>query len=170
MAHKSHPDRNANDPNATKVMQSINEAYDVLSDSTRRAEYDAALNAPETTPQAQPAEAHYPPPSASGNKFQFLVLLLAAALGFILLSFAFNHSAPPPAAALPVTMPAPLQAAPEATPEKLANCTFSAAKNFAVPPPLLLAILSAEDGSAGDEIPAAGGSRDLGLMRINSAL
>lgn len=39
LALKYHPDTNKS-PDATRRMQAINEAYEVLSDSTRRAKYD----------------------------------------------------------------------------------------------------------------------------------
>jgi DnaJ-class molecular chaperone len=39
LAAKYHPDRNAS-PNATRQMQALNEAYAVLSDPLKRAEYD----------------------------------------------------------------------------------------------------------------------------------
>jgi DnaJ-class molecular chaperone len=41
LAFKFHPDRNAEDPNAAEHMKVINEAYAVLSDPAKRAEYDA---------------------------------------------------------------------------------------------------------------------------------
>ncbi|MEA5050703.1 MAG: molecular chaperone DnaJ [Oscillospiraceae bacterium] len=40
MAKKYHPDLNPDDPNATKKMQEVNEAYEVLSDKQKRAKYD----------------------------------------------------------------------------------------------------------------------------------
>ena len=41
---KYHPDRNPNDPGATRKFQEINEAYEHLSDPQRRAQYNAELN------------------------------------------------------------------------------------------------------------------------------
>jgi len=40
-----HPDRNK-DPKALEMMKAVNEAYEVLSDSTKRAKYDAFLHRP----------------------------------------------------------------------------------------------------------------------------
>lgn len=40
MAKKYHPDLNPDDPNATKKMQEVNEAYEVLSDKQKKAKYD----------------------------------------------------------------------------------------------------------------------------------
>jgi len=43
---KYHPDRNKNDPEKVKIYQKMNEAYEVLSDETRRKEYDMMRNNP----------------------------------------------------------------------------------------------------------------------------
>lgn len=40
LAQKYHPDRNANDVDAARIMKLINEAYEVLSDPLKRAEHD----------------------------------------------------------------------------------------------------------------------------------
>lgn len=40
LAQKYHPDRNPDNPNAERIMQIINKAYEVLSDPIRRAEHD----------------------------------------------------------------------------------------------------------------------------------
>lgn len=40
LAQKYHPDKNPNNPNAQKIMQVINKAYEVLSDPIKRAEHD----------------------------------------------------------------------------------------------------------------------------------
>jgi DnaJ family protein A protein 3 len=40
MAKKFHPDMNKNDPNAQKKFQEVSEAYEVLSDETKRKQYD----------------------------------------------------------------------------------------------------------------------------------
>jgi len=44
LAFQYHPDRNANDPHAADHMKRINEAYAVLSNTTKRQEYDAYRN------------------------------------------------------------------------------------------------------------------------------
>src|SRR3990167_4009957 len=41
MAMKCHPDKNPDDPNATKRFQELNEAYQTLSDPNERAWYDS---------------------------------------------------------------------------------------------------------------------------------
>ena len=43
LARKHHPDRSPDSASATRQMQAVNEAYRVLGDARRRAEYDAAL-------------------------------------------------------------------------------------------------------------------------------
>ena len=40
LAKKYHPDTNKTDPNASKKFQEVSEAYEVLSDETKRKEYD----------------------------------------------------------------------------------------------------------------------------------
>ena len=40
LAKQFHPDANKSNPNATKRFQEVQEAYDVLSDTTKRANYD----------------------------------------------------------------------------------------------------------------------------------
>ena len=40
LAKKYHPDTNKDDPNASKKFQEVSEAYEVLSDETKRKEYD----------------------------------------------------------------------------------------------------------------------------------
>jgi curved DNA-binding protein CbpA len=42
LALSRHPDRNANDPDATKTFQLLQAAYEILSDETKRQEYDDA--------------------------------------------------------------------------------------------------------------------------------
>lgn len=40
LAKKYHPDTNKDDPNASKKFQEVSEAYEILSDDTKRSEYD----------------------------------------------------------------------------------------------------------------------------------
>lgn len=40
LAKKYHPDTNKDDPNASKKFQEVSEAYEILSDDTKRKEYD----------------------------------------------------------------------------------------------------------------------------------
>lgn len=40
LAKKYHPDTNKDDPNAKKKFQEVSEAYEILSDDTKRKEYD----------------------------------------------------------------------------------------------------------------------------------
>lgn len=40
LVQKYHPDRNPNNPDAERIMQLINKAYEVLSDPIKRAEHD----------------------------------------------------------------------------------------------------------------------------------
>lgn len=40
LAKQYHPDTNKNDPNASKKFQEVSEAYEILSDETKRQEYD----------------------------------------------------------------------------------------------------------------------------------
>jgi len=44
LAKKYHPDRNANDENALRKFQEVNEAYEVLSNEDSRIEYDKKLS------------------------------------------------------------------------------------------------------------------------------
>ena len=57
LARKHHPDLNPGDPSAEDRMEEINNAYEVLSDQKRRAEYDGYVR------QAEPKQA---PQSANG--------------------------------------------------------------------------------------------------------
>lgn len=47
LAHKYHPDRNQGDAEATRMMQLINHAYEILSDPIKKAEYDKLIEAQE---------------------------------------------------------------------------------------------------------------------------
>jgi len=66
LSHQYHPDHNANDPEATKIMQVINLAYDVLSDPVKRKEHDAwiARMEAEREPSREPPFAEHGPESA----------------------------------------------------------------------------------------------------------
>ena len=43
LAMKYHPDRNSDDPNASEKFKEASEAYEVLSDTSKRSAYDLSL-------------------------------------------------------------------------------------------------------------------------------
>lgn len=53
LASKYHPDKNPDNPNAQKIMQIINQAYEVLSDPIKRAEHDRWIAEQEKIHQTQ---------------------------------------------------------------------------------------------------------------------
>ena len=55
LSQKFHPDRNPDKPNATRNFQLINQAYEVLSNSTRRRAHDDWIAAEEAKQRAAPA-------------------------------------------------------------------------------------------------------------------
>lgn len=61
LSQKFHPDRNPNDPGATRTFQIINTAYEVLSDPLKRREHDDWIA---STESEEPA--HVPPPIPAG--------------------------------------------------------------------------------------------------------
>lgn len=65
LSKKYHPDLNS-DPDATRVMSIINVAYEVLSDPSKRVEYDALIRQEEL--ENKEAEANPPPPSQTQNQ------------------------------------------------------------------------------------------------------
>ncbi len=56
LAQKYHPDRNANNPNAERIMKIINTAYQVLIDPVRRAEHDKWIDEQEKKYQTQSSQ------------------------------------------------------------------------------------------------------------------
>lgn len=81
LSQKFHPDRNPDDPNATRTFQIINTAYEVLSDPVKRREHDDWIAASEAEIPARPhadPRPHFhshgpgpqevPPPFASGPR------------------------------------------------------------------------------------------------------
>jgi curved DNA-binding protein CbpA len=56
-ARALHPDRNPDDPDADEKFSAVREAYEVLSDTARRHEYDQRRRRPRTPPVARPAPA-----------------------------------------------------------------------------------------------------------------
>ncbi len=69
LARKYHPDADAS-PDATERMRKLNEAYEVLSDPAKRAEYDALLGRarPHAASERQKHErTSSPPPSRSAS-------------------------------------------------------------------------------------------------------
>lgn len=67
LSKKYHPDLNS-DPDATRVMSIINVAYEVLSDPSKRVEYDALIRQEE--PENTEAEANPSPPPPSQTQSQ----------------------------------------------------------------------------------------------------
>jgi len=193
LAQKNHPDKNIGDPSATNIMQTINQAYDVLSDPQKRTDYDAMLIRPEPVREQgssqgsqrgsyTQSEPTYPPPApgaSGGAQALFLIAFLAVA-AFAVFFIVFSHShvgAATSATALPLH-PVSSMARPNRTPafvpketssRELAVCIFAAAKTYGVPPQLVLSLLSAEGGAPGEKLPGAGHTYDLGLMHINSS-
>lgn len=184
MAQKNHPDKNVGNPRATFVMQEINSAYDVLSDSSRRAAYDDELRrtaAPPPrssyTPQSPaPRAPDTPPPPVRYPKrtgrFPFFLVMICA-LGFIFVNYAARYlpfagfTAPPPQERMTRLARPPVVS--ELTPQALAECVFTASRQHSVPPALLLGLLSAEGGTVGLATPRGANGFDLGLLQINSS-
>lgn len=191
LAHKNHPDKNINDPEATATMQAINLAYDILSDPQKRADYDAWLNQEEMrekartqavrrqpsspasgrTSKAAPSRQPYQAKPRSGLGSLIFVVILVAAL-FTAFFVSGSISLPrllPPKPSVPAS--AETFTARETTPRELATCIFMAAKTYGIPPSLLLGLLSAEGGAVGEKTPVSASgypSYDMGLMQINS--
>ncbi|MBU6475256.1 MAG: DnaJ domain-containing protein [Alphaproteobacteria bacterium] len=187
LAQTNHPDKNLDNPAATEAMQEINQAYAVLSDPQKRAEYDlwlgrqeAAIGAEWTQPPPRAPSSAPASPRHAGRRTGALILLaaLAGAMAFSFSYSAFLHPVAPPA--LPAPSVPPSRAADKsmsggasrapgapATERRLAGCVFAAASAYDVPPAVILGLLSAEDGAAGRETPAQEGD-DLGPLQINS--
>jgi DnaJ-class molecular chaperone len=72
LSQKHHPDRNANSPDAIRVIQIINLAYEVLSDPTKRREHDDWIARTEAESQDAfgRSGAHYANGSTHGNTTQ----------------------------------------------------------------------------------------------------
>jgi curved DNA-binding protein CbpA len=75
LSQKYHPDRNPNSPDAIRIIQIINTAYEVLSDPVKRHEHDNWIARAEATPQeataaTAPPHAEYssPPPQGRYSK------------------------------------------------------------------------------------------------------
>lgn len=67
LSRQYHPDHNPNDPDATRVMQVINQAYDVLSDPVRRREHDEWIARMEAEQQHSPSHLQEPAFEPSWN-------------------------------------------------------------------------------------------------------
>jgi curved DNA-binding protein CbpA len=68
LSRQHHPDHNPNDPEATKIMQVINQAYDVLSDPVKRREHDEWIARMESENTAAPSFAGNSAFSASSRE------------------------------------------------------------------------------------------------------
>ena len=186
LAQAHHPDKNLDNPDATEAMQEINQAYAVLSDPQRRADYDMSLARAEEAERAvwtQPP----PAPQQQGNAARPasrapMVIFVTALVGAMIFSFSYAYifKVSPRAASgtAPETAPAPPQPVlrkieqtasdPRAAERRLADCVFSAASAYDVRPSVLLALFSAAGGASGDETPAADGGSGLGAMQVNT--
>nr|UOP05287.1 J domain-containing protein [Conchiformibius kuhniae] len=152
LSKRYHPDLNA-DPDAHRIMQLINRAYEVLSDPSSRAEHDRWIRAQyrrqyEVMPQPityyYAAEAAAPP--AKPALRQTKLLLLLSALTLLLAVFAFwlglgwlQRPPPAPVAAPPSAQPIHINigvqgAAPPPTPPR-PNCRPPLPPTTTAPPP-----------------------------------
>jgi hypothetical protein len=191
LAQKNHPDKNVGNPDATGLMQAINVAYDVLSDTQKRADYDALLSREELQePEPTQWQSQQAPPS-SGNMYQtprqsggsdgplFIGLLISVLSVIFFIYHSNSHvSSRQVVAAKAQARPAATAVQPKSAPgfapretssQELAVCIFAAAKTYAVPPQIVLSLLSAEGGSTGEKLPVADRTYDLGPMHINSS-
>ncbi len=195
LAQKNHPDKNIGNPQATNLMQTINQAYDVLSDPQKREDYDAWLSRQELealepvqheqphTRQNEPRQ-NYPYPLSRQPKRAaevFVVLaLIAGAICFIF--FNYMSYKPPIVRNNKISSPVIKEVSPQTvagkdkssapettTQQQLAACVFSAAQTYNVPPAIILSIISAEGGVVGQRVRVAANTYDLGLLRINSS-
>ncbi|XP_055329509.1 protein tumorous imaginal discs, mitochondrial-like [Paramacrobiotus metropolitanus] len=71
MAKKYHPDTNKNDPQAQKKFQEVSEAYEILSDESKRKQYDQWGTAGNEFPGAAPGGGGPRPGAAPGGGFQY---------------------------------------------------------------------------------------------------
>jgi hypothetical protein len=65
LAQKYHPDKMPGNVNAVRAMAAINAAYDVLSDSQRRAEHDRWIRRAERASRPAPLVVEMPPPETA---------------------------------------------------------------------------------------------------------
>lgn len=85
LVQRYHPDKNHNNPDAEKFLKIINQAYEVLSDPIKRAEYDATLvggdaNPFKTTERAAPFD-QGTTPTKKRDYYSILDMLTGLALG-----------------------------------------------------------------------------------------
>lgn len=70
LSQKHHPDRNGNSPDAIRIIQLINNAYEVLSDPIKRQEHDAWIARAESGARANASSGGFgfAPPDASSHR------------------------------------------------------------------------------------------------------
>ncbi len=69
LARKYHPDVNSGDPKFDKIFADINEAYEILKDDKKRAEYDKSLNKTNTQEKKTNDKKSYKPPESKDFDF-----------------------------------------------------------------------------------------------------
>jgi hypothetical protein len=96
LSQQYHPDKNGGDPDAARIMQILNEAYEVLIDPVRRARHDEAINrrraselpplpkSTSTTPPASPERVN-PSPASESSPITNSLMPLALVIGIFVI-------------------------------------------------------------------------------------